>query len=449
MCRLVLLLSLASFGPSVAAQTASFQGLSTAPGESGIGIAHGVSADGAVVVGRAAVPDPDRTAAFRWTAADGMTTLGQLPNGALDWYYAYATSADGAVVVGFSHGPSNPYRAFRWTAADGMVDLDVSGGMARAVSANGSVVVVSPSGPSGPSYRWTADDGAVGIGLLPGGSYSLGQGISADGTVIVGSGSRGNDTEAFRWTAEGGMVGLGDLPGGTFDSRASGVSADGTVVVGSGSGANGYEAVRWTASDGMVGLGGVSSEQRFSYAADASADGSVIVGVGTARGEGETAFRWTTEQGLQRIDDLLASAGVDLTGWRLRGAFGVSDDGTVIVGYGVDPQRITRPWRAVIPVGATVNADRPPGIAPDLGLRVAPNPAADRATFRVTLPTDGPVRLALYDVLGREVAVAVDGWRAAGPHEVVLSVATLPPGVYVVRFVAGAQTATRHVTVAR
>ncbi len=51
--------------------------------------------------------------------------------------------------------------------------------------------------------------------------------------------------------------GLGDLPGGRFSSYASGVSADGSVVVGSSESTAMFtvEAFRWTQSTGMVGLG--------------------------------------------------------------------------------------------------------------------------------------------------------------------------------------------------
>ena len=49
----------------------------------------------------------------------------------------------------------------------------------------------------------------------------------------------------------------------------------------------------------------------------------------------------------------------------------------------------------------------------------------------------GEARVALYDVLGREVAVAAQGERAAGPHTVALDTAGLAPGVYVVRVVTG------------
>ena len=50
-------------------------------------------------------------------------------------------------------------------------------------------------------------------------------------------------TEAFRWTTGGGMVGLGDLPGGNFYSDADGVSGDGSVVVGCSDSASGDRGV--------------------------------------------------------------------------------------------------------------------------------------------------------------------------------------------------------------
>jgi hypothetical protein len=57
--------------------------------------------------------------------------------------------------------------------------------------------------------------------------------------------------------------------------------------------------------------------------------------------------------------------------------------------------------------------------------------------------------VALYDVLGREVAVLADGRYGAGRHALTLDAAALPVGVYVVRAQAGEASATRRVTVAR
>ena len=45
------------------------------------------------------------------------------------------------------------------------------------------------------------------------------------------------------------------------------------------------------------------------------------------------------------------------------------------------------------------------------------------------------VRLVIYDVLGRQVRVLVDGTREAGTHEVVFEAGNLPSGTYLVRLV--------------
>ena len=84
------------------------------------------------------------------------------------------------------------------------------------------------------------------LGDLTGrGFYSQAFGVSADGSVVIGSSSSAVGGEAFRWTSVGGMVGLGDLPGQDFWSFAFGVTADGSTVVGVSQAASGNEAVLW------------------------------------------------------------------------------------------------------------------------------------------------------------------------------------------------------------
>jgi hypothetical protein len=85
------------------------------------------------------------------------------------------------------------------------------------------------------------------------------------------------------------MVGLGDLPGGDFGSVSAAVSADGSVVVGSGSTEAGRAAFYWTQSLGMVNLKdyliahGVADVVEWTNlgASGVSADGRTIVGTGT------------------------------------------------------------------------------------------------------------------------------------------------------------------------
>lgn len=81
---------------------------------------------------------------------------------------------------------------------------------------------------------------------------------------------------------------------------------------------------------------------------------------------------------------------------------------------------------------------------------VTPNPS-ERGQGRVRLVLDegGPVSLALYDVLGRRIAVLFEGQAAAGaPVEAAFPVG-LPPGVYVVRAATAAGVASRRFTVVR
>ena len=79
-----------------------------------------------------------------------------------------------------------------------------------------------------------------------------------------------------------------------------------------------------------------------------------------------------------------------------------------------------------------------------------PNPMRGTATVAFAVPEAADVRLALYDVLGREVAVLLDGPVAAGHHEAAVSSGGLPSGVYVVRMTAGGGFAqARRLTVVR
>jgi probable HAF family extracellular repeat protein len=230
-----------------------------------------------------------------------MVDLGVLNDGL--WSAAYAVSADGNVVVGFSVNTANYPRAFRWTPSGGMVSLGVlNGGLssyANDVSAKGDVVVGQAddgAAVADRAFRWTERTGMVSLGVLDGGTFSGATGVSANGDVVVGFSNDStaiNSWRAFRWTRPTGMVSLGALNGGT-KSAATGVSADGTVVVGN-------------ASDG-------------------------------ATGSASRGFRWTAATGMQTVEDWLRANGVkvpnDITSW----AKAVDATGNVVVGDLADGQ---------------------------------------------------------------------------------------------------------------
>ena len=62
-----------------------------------------------------------------------------------------------------------------------------------------------------------------------------------------------------------------------------------------------------------------------------------------------------------------------------------------------------------------------------------PNPFNPQTTIRFSVPEASVVKLVVFDVLGREVRVLVDGTREAGTHEVVFEAGDLPSGTYLVR----------------
>jgi len=53
------------------------------------------------------------------------------------------------------------------------------------------------------------------------------------------------------------------------------------------------------------------------------------------------------------------------------------------------------------------------------------------------------VRLSVYDLLGREVAVLVDGYQTPGEHRVTFDARSLASGIYFYRLVAGGQSLSR------
>jgi photosystem II stability/assembly factor-like uncharacterized protein len=78
-----------------------------------------------------------------------------------------------------------------------------------------------------------------------------------------------------------------------------------------------------------------------------------------------------------------------------------------------------------------------------------PNPFSRRATLELDVPAGERVRVAAFDVLGREVAVLHDGALVAGSHRFTFDAAGLPSGVYVLRAAGETVVATQRVTLAR
>jgi len=78
-----------------------------------------------------------------------------------------------------------------------------------------------------------------------------------------------------------------------------------------------------------------------------------------------------------------------------------------------------------------------------------PNPSVGMATIPFEVARATPVRMTVYDVLGRQVAVLVDEEHVPGRHQVPLDVSRLSAGIYLYRIQMGDFQATRKLTVMR
>ena len=59
-----------------------------------------------------------------------------------------------------------------------------------------------------------------------------------------------------------------------------------------------------------------------------------------------------------------------------------------------------------------------------------PNPFNPMTMVSFSLPENARIHLVVYDLLGRQVATLINGWRDAGVHEVVFDAADLASGIY-------------------
>jgi probable HAF family extracellular repeat protein len=162
--------------------------------------------------------------------------------------------------------------------------------------------------------------------------YSYAWGVSGDGSLIVGDiGIGQTQPRGFTWTATAGMVDIGTLNG-VGQSSADLVSTDGTTVVGASSSTfqGVSHAYRWSKADGMQDLildDSVFDSTKKSKAYGVSSDGSVIVGQAVASDGYEHAFRWT-QAGIRDLGTMKGETGTSV-------ARGVSSDGSTVVGQSV------------------------------------------------------------------------------------------------------------------
>tara|TARA_R110002111_G_scaffold82430_2_gene129892 strand:- start:35 stop:784 length:750 start_codon:yes stop_codon:yes gene_type:complete len=137
-------------------------------------------------------------------------------------------------------------------------------------------------------------------------------------------------------------------PGGSQGSTALAVSGDGLVIVGVAEFSAPHEvAFRWTEATGLVPIDDHGPEANGSAALAVNGDGSVAVGYMDS--SIRVASIWDETHGMRDLNDVLVNDfNLDLAGWSLSAATGISADGLVITGMGRSPSGESEGWIAII-----------------------------------------------------------------------------------------------------
>jgi uncharacterized membrane protein len=292
-------------------------------------------------------------------------------------------SPDGSTIVGTT---------WRWTADTGAVPAPLD--RVHSVSGDGSVLVgYELVAETFQAARWTETGG---VELLPIANFypyrTSGQDISADGSIILGIGSKqseGPDFEPFLWSAADGIVPI-DLPGGPGSlgfEQFWRISDNGKAVVGNNANnSNSGRGFRWTKETGAVELG-LLPDGLWMNATSVSADGSVVVGYTATDGANISNVQdnkegrikpviWDAFHGPRYLVDVLVNEyglGEALAGWTLSLPRGISGDGRSIIGRSPDPAGDIQAWIAYL--------GSPSSLAGDFNNDDAVN-AADLALWR-------------------------------------------------------------------
>lgn len=198
-------------------------------------------------------------------------------------------------------------------------------------------------------------------------------------------------------------------------------------------------------------LGFLESDILNSQATAVSANGSVVVGMSRV-GSMNRAFIWSeNDEEIQGLKEVLEEDyDLDLSDWILLEARDISNDGNVIVGFGINPDGNYMAWRAEAPFGGPVADETLPQAFANVLSAPTPNPTGGTSSFTIAVERGQHVVVEVFDVMGRQVhTVYEDTLRGGMSERLTLDASALPAGVYVIRAVGANVTATRRVTVVR
>jgi uncharacterized membrane protein len=358
------------------AQT-TFEPLGIPPLSGGLGsIPTDVSGSGAVIVGKIYDQldgdEPRPSSSFRWERGEIEEITGCE-------YETLSVSDDGNTVAGACRTPTVEQDPAVWVNGvyqPVLLSGDFAGAYISRVAGNGLVLfgnmgveteylVNNVPYESTQAFRVAGGVPSV-IGRLPGDLASYVVAVSRDGAAAaiesrlqgfepgvppepVGDPIDASHGARFAAPAEGGQGSLQNLNA-SGEVGPTDISSDGTTIAGNSSSMGGF---RWRAETGMQplplpldALGVVPNA--------VSGDGKTVVGMYGTESFEIRAYLWTEADGARDLHDFVqVQLGVDLKGWTLRAATGISRDGLTIVGTGFAPgSSVPSGWRLGPPPSA-------------------------------------------------------------------------------------------------
>ena len=291
--------------------------------------ASGVSADGSVVAAY------DGARYYAWNAADGLTSIGGTWRGGVA-----SVSNDGLLISGSAYGVGRTVQAAVYNLATGHWkrlggiggESDGSASSAWDIAGNGESVVGLGWVNAGTAHAVQSTPAGDLHDLGSSGGSSRANGVSADGSVVVGWDEQDTGFWQGTYWRNGVATAMFDNDGFAMNS-ANAVSDDGRWVVGDAG--FGVQSWRYDIETGATQyLGDADPFGDMQGSTGISADGSVIVGYDRSFGPATFGMGtiWIEGLGMLNLTDYALGQGIDLMGRTLALPLAVSADGLTVVG---------------------------------------------------------------------------------------------------------------------